>query len=100
MRPALLGLLPALVVAGCLGGSSLSAPLPVEGQCITALSATEDGTTITGYSTIECGPGKAGYQVVKVFSGAGSCPKPGTAMYIDEKSGPITKLWWVCLREQ
>jgi hypothetical protein len=37
---------------------------------------------------------------VKVFLGAGSCPKPGEALYITEVRGPITRLWFVFLRKQ
>jgi len=48
----------------------------------------------------DCGAGKAGYTVVKVISGPGSCPKPGEALYITEVRRPITRLWFVCLRKQ
>lgn len=92
MRVGLLVL--SMVAAGC-GPSSISAPLPLEGMCITDISA--EDTIMTGYQVIACG--SAGSEVVKVFSGDGTCPKPGHTLFIDEASGPISKVWFICLRE-
>jgi hypothetical protein len=82
------------------GPTTFSAPVPAVGQCITELDEEED--LLTGYVTIDCRAGNAGFEVVKVFSSAdgGSCPDPKNTAFIEEASGPISKVWFVCLRPQ